>query len=362
MYLESINITHFRNIASLETTLSKGANVFYGDNGSGKTNLLEAIFVLHLGRSHRAASEADMVQSGCGYYRLEGRSVQAEGASEIAVAYEKGGRKKVTIDGVGVKLAELYRDFCAVAAGPEDSNILSGSPSVRRRFIDIYLSQYSNQYLSSLTDYYKILAQKNAALKRNIDPAPFNELLIECGVRIMMDRHDFLQRVGRLALNFYSDISGDGDFTLTYQPSVSVKDNDFSTDALRNAFDSALTRNAERERIMETAMVGIQRDDIGITINSMPARTHGSQGEWRTGAIALKLAVYDILKEKRDSEPVLLLDEIFAELDASRSRALMDAFGDVEQLFLTTALDVPNFLKDACAAFRVVDGQIVSGE
>jgi DNA replication and repair protein RecF len=302
-----------------------------------------------------------MVRSGCDYYRLEGRSVQTQSTREIAVAYERGGRKRVTVDGVGIKLAELYCDFCAVAAGPEDSNILSGSPSTRRRFIDIYLSQYSNQYLSNLTDYYKVLAQKNAALKRNIDPAPFNELLVDCGVRIMRDRCDFLQRVGQLAFNFYSDISGDGGFSLTYQPSVAISDDDYGADALREAFNAALRKHAERERIMETAMVGIQRDDIAIAINSLPARTHGSQGEWRTGAIALKLAVYDILKGKRDSEPVLLLDEIFAELDANRSRALMDAFGDVEQLFLTTALDVPDFLKDACAAYRIADGQIVKG-
>ncbi len=359
MIIESLKVTDFRNIASLEINLSPGVNIFYGDNGSGKTNLLEAIFVLYLGRSHRAASEAVMVREGCEFYRLEGQ-VNREGESlTLAVAYQRGGRKRVTIEKVAVKISELYDNFCAVAVGPEDSEILAGSPSVRRRFIDIYLSQFSGKYLNSLTTYHKVVSQKNAALKRRMDPSPFNELLIESGAAVMKDRADFLKSAGNSAAEYYRHISDGGAMKLQYRPSVKLADDANTINDIKNAFREALERASERERVMETAMVGAHRDDIDFDINDLPARSHGSQGEWRTAAIALKLAVYHLLKEKRGVHPVLLLDEIFAELDYKRAQLLVAAFEDFKQLFLTTAVEPPGFLKENSCGYRVAHGEIV---
>ncbi|MEW6411184.1 MAG: DNA replication/repair protein RecF [Candidatus Zixiibacteriota bacterium] len=359
MVLETLKITDFRNIATLEINLSPGVNIFYGDNGSGKTNLLEAIFVLYLGRSHRAASESVMVREGCEFYRLEGTANQFDKNYELAVAYERGGRKRVSIDKVAVRLSELYDNFSAVAVGPEDSEILAGSPSVRRRFLDIYLSQFSQKYLSSLAAYQKVIAQKNAALKRHMDPFAFNELLVESGASIMRDRIDFLAKVAESAAQYYGHISDGGMLRVGYQPSVSLPQPTESKDDIKKAFAAALQKAAERERIIETAMVGPHRDDIIFDINDLPARSHGSQGEWRTAAIALKLAVYHLIKEKRGFHPVLLLDEIFAELDHKRAELLVAAFEDFRQLFLTTAVEPPGFLRQNSCGYRVAGGKII---
>lgn len=358
MYIETLKITNFRNIASLELELTPGVHILHGANGSGKTNILEAIFVLHLGRSHRSAAEAVMVAQDTGYYRLESETVCEERTREVAVAYELGGRKKISIDRVPVRIRELYQTFCVVALSPEDSDILAGPPSGRRRFIDLYLSQYSGKYLAALTDYHKALAQKNASLKKEMDPQPFNELMVDTGSWITAERARYLSEINRMASAYYARIAGGGSFDSQYKPSVSVAA-DGSVDEIKAAFRRTLDEMAERERITQTALVGVHRDEVSFSINSLPARTHGSQGEWRSAAIALKLAVYNLLKNRRESRPILLLDEVFAELDAERSEALMEAIDDFKQLFLTTALEPPEFLKRSGVCHEVAEGQIV---
>lgn len=356
MYLENLSVTNFRNLESLSTSLSAGVNVFHGDNGSGKTNLLEAIFVLCLGRSHRAALETVMIREGSDFYRIVGTVCREEERCELAVAFQKGARKKITIDKVPIRISELYDNFCAVAAGPEDAEILCGAPSTRRNFVDIYLSQYSRKYLSNLSQYQKATAQKNAALKRRMDPSPFNELMSEYGSLIMADRQGFLSRVGESSKKYYYDISHGGELALVYRPSVRLADGEQSADDIRTAFRQTLRQYEERERVMETALAGPHRDEVEFTINGLPARTHGSQGEWRTAAIALKLAVYHLLRERRSARPILLLDEIFAELDHKRCENLMLAFKDFQQLFLTTAGEPPQFLTGMSTNYHIAGG------
>lgn len=358
MYLENLTVTNFRNLEALSTTLSAGVNVFHGDNGSGKTNLLEAIFVLCLGRSHRAALEAVMIREGSDFYRVFGTVCRDEQRCELAVAFQKGARKKITIDKVPIRIAELYDNFCAVAAGPEDAEILCGAPSTRRNFVDIYLSQYSRKYLNTLSQYQKATVQKNAALKRQMDPAPFNELMAEYGCSIMAERLSFLNQVGESAEQYYHSISQGGVLALTYRPSVRLAGGEQSADEIKVAFRRALKQSAEKERVMETSMVGPHRDDVEFTINGLPARTHGSQGEWRTAAIALKLAVYHLLRERRSARPILLLDEIFAELDNKRCENLILAFKDFQQLFLTTAGELPQFLSGISTNYRIAGGTL----
>jgi len=358
MYIKSINLQNFRNIESLSIELNPGVNIFYGDNGSGKTNVLEALFVLCLGRSHRAAAESVMIREGCDFYRLEGEISVDGNSMTLAVAYQVGARKKVMIDKVAVRLPELYSNFALVAAGPEDSHILSGSPSIRRNFIDIYLSQHSDSYLATLSSYQKALNHKDAALKKKMDPEPFNALLIQAGAAIMKQRREYLAELHKLAGQYYKQISGGGTLELGYMPSVRIPEEVESVEQIAEVYRRSLEANAERERIMETSLVGIHRDDIHFAINWLPARSHGSQGEWRTASVSLKLAVYHLLKQKRGFHPTLLLDEIFAELDQRRSKALMQAFKDFKQLFLTTAVEPPDFLREGSRSYRIADGQV----
>ena len=361
MFIKSIEITNFRNLNSGSAELSPAINIFYGNNGSGKTNVLEAIFVLCLGRSHRAATEAVMVNRDSEYYRIEGE-VQLDGSpQQLAVAYQRGGRKQVSLDRVPIKLSELYENLCAVSAGPEDSDIIAGSPSVRRTFVDIYLSQFSRTYLSDLTNYYKVLSQKNAALKSEIDPDPFNQLLVEYGASIMVARAKFLASLAALTVDYYRKISGGCAIGIEYRPSVAVEPGS-AVEEVRRRFTEKLASRGEQEQILKASVVGPHRDEVYFEINELPARTHGSQGEWRTAAVSLKLAVYHLLKKERGTEPILLLDEIFAELDQQRAQALIEAFEGFGQVCLTTALDPPDSLRQGSRSFRIEDGAIVGSD
>ena len=207
MHISTVKVAGFRNLESLEINTGEGINILYGANGSGKTNLMEAIFVLCLGRSQRGANDQVLLQKNADFYRLEGVVVDDDSQRPVTMAYQKGGKKKVTIDGVDSRLADLYENFTMVASGPEDSSIISGSPSNRRNFMDIYLSQMSIGYLNLLTDYNRILAQKNAALKQNVDFFSYNDLLLKTGSKIMLARIEFIGALNLLAGKYYDQVA-----------------------------------------------------------------------------------------------------------------------------------------------------------
>ena len=334
MLFRSLN--GFRNFTPLEVEFGDRVNILYGDNGSGKTNLIEAIFVLCLGRSHRGVADAIMVQEGRDTYRTEGVIRQNGETSESAVAYQVGGRKKITVDHVPIRVADLYERYSAVSAGPEDTDLLAGGPAGRRTFLDIYLSQFSPQYLSLLVDYNRALAQKNAALRNGSAPEAFGDLLVPIGASITAARARFLERLGPLAVGHYERIASGGRFSLAYKASSAALTEAADVADIREQYTRKMASYAERERIMQVSLVGPHRDDIGFEINGYPARTHASQGELRTAAICLKLGVYQLLTEQREARPLLLLDEIFAELDDKRIAALIEALAGFEQSFLTT--------------------------
>lgn len=358
MHLESLHVTNFRNLKDVTLTPSPHANILHGSNGSGKTNLLEAIFVALLGRSHRGAADQVIVQDVEEVYRITATLAGRSGTESVAVAYQRGGRKKITLDGAPARLSDLYDRFSVVSIGPEDSEIISGGPSVRRFYLDLYLSQRSPRYINLLNDYQRALAQKNAALKAETDCTPFDELLVKTGSVIIRQRRDFVRTVCEIAGRCYTDYSKGSTLTLDYQPALSTWSDDIDDDQIAERFAEAIHIAANRERAIQSAMVGPHRDDIRIQIDNYPARTHASQGEWRTAAIALKLAVYDLLSETRGMRPVLLLDEIFAELDPDRTARLVKSFGALGQLFLTTADGPPEEIQAESRSFRIAHGTI----
>lgn len=358
MQIKSFKVENFRNLERLEIEPGDSVNIVYGDNTSGKTNLIEAGFVLCLGRSQRQAKDSVLITSESDYYRIEGVINNGEKDLTVAVAFQNNSRKKITIDKVAVRASELYDNFAAVTAGPEDSEIISGAPSARRNFLDIYLSQFSNRYLQALVDYRKVLAQKNAALKEGQPAFPYNELLGRYGAMIMSARIEFIERLSMRASQLYEQISSGGQLGLQYQPSIELTTEMTDESSIAEEIVNQLEQLSEKEKILQTSLAGPHRDELEIRIGPFPARTHGSQGEWRSAAVSLKLAVYHVLKEKQGTAPILFLDEIFAELDQKRSTALMEALGQFGQLFLTTAVEPPQSLSVNSRRFRLQRGTI----
>jgi len=359
MHIESLGVNCFRNISSLQVEFATDVNILAGDNGSGKTNLLEAIHVLCLGRSQRGAGDQVLLKHDSEVYRLQGRLAGDAESFEVTTAYQRGGRKKLTIDGLPAKLSELYNCAGVVSSGPEDSAILAGSPSQRRAFLDIYISQLTVSYLADLSDYQRAVAQKNAALKAERDATPFDPILIELGSRIMMQRSLFIAGLAEIAGRYYEKLAGGERLQIQYRPSVGFDREDPDLASIAAVMEARLYDMQGREEAMQAAVVGPHRDDIYFAVADLPVRSHGSQGQWRSVAIALKLAVYQLFRERRGEAPILLLDEVFAELDPNRSAALIDAFGEFGQLFLTTALMPPERLKKQGRSYWVEAGMLV---
>jgi DNA replication and repair protein RecF len=357
MKVVELHCTGFRNLEETRLAFGPAVNVVTGRNGSGKSNLLEALHVLCLGRSQRGASDAVMLNRAADVYRLEGE-VEVDGrARSQSLAYQKGGRKRVTIDGIGVRLSELYRELMVVSVGPEDTAILSGPPSGRRGLVDLYLSQLSERYLSNLTDYHRVLAQKNAALKNEVDFSAFDDLLVRHGAAIVKARVELVDDIASDTAGYYARISDGSELAVDYQPSAGIPSGERSLLEIENCFKERLESVRPREAAAQMALVGPHRDELGFTIDGRPARTHASQGEWRSAAVALKLSVYHLMRRRRATAPLLLLDEIFAELDPGRSGMLIELFADFEQLFITTASDPPPGLNSNAARFEVRAGQ-----
>jgi DNA replication and repair protein RecF len=360
MVVKSINLDSFRNLDSAHLDFDKNINIFCGKNGSGKTNLLEAIFVLLLSRSTRGAAHANMINDKSDYYRLEGIIEDADNQIKLESAYQKNGRKKIVINGATSRAGDLYELCSAVSASPPDIEILSGSPSRRREFINIYLSQASMTYLGNLTDYQKALAQKNAFLRMNNDSlgTPYNDLLVKYGSVITQNRAEFLSEIGGLAEGYYRNIANGQSLKINYKPSVTGNSELSDIKFIESEFRKKLDDSLRREAILQTAVVGPHRDEIEISINDFPARTHGSQGELRSAALSLKLAVLEYLTSIRKTLPVLLLDEIFAELDSERFRLLAGLFERFGQIFLTTAREIPETLIDRARIFNIENGTV----
>jgi len=332
-------------------------NIFYGLNGSGKTNLLEAIFLLCLGRSQRGNGDGVLLKNGEESYRVEGTLESGGRVHQAAVAYLNRGRKQLTIDSIKVRLPELYERFSVVAVGPEDSDILSGPPSARRLFMDLYISQYSKKYLAELSRYNRIIEQKNAALKGELEFESYNTLLVKSGSAIVVARSQFLKILQDYSVAYYQGFSQGSLLAIEYKPSALI-DVRLDEKIVASELENRLDEIREKEKMMKLALIGPHRDEIELSINELPARTHSSQGEWRSAAIALKLAVYKLLKEKRKFSPLLLLDEVFAELDEHRANALINSFAEFKQLFLTTATEPPKQLRVNAQSFKIKNGQI----
>ncbi|MCP4566293.1 MAG: DNA replication/repair protein RecF [FCB group bacterium] len=371
MQLESLKVTNFRNIRSTVIRPSEGVNVFFGDNGSGKTNLLEAIFCLCLGRSQRGARDIMMVGDGReredsaephDFFHLEGIGRVGGGEVRLSCAYQKGGRKKITIDDNPARVSRLFQHFSLISIAPEDVALFTGGPSLRRRFMDLHLSQASETYLANLTDYNKSLAQKNSFLKNNPgQECPFDPLLVQFGSKIMASRQRYIHFLKAMAPGYYGQISGTDvkpewpDFQFDYKPNVPFE----KIDEISEVFQQKLNASRRKEEILETAVVGPHRDDIDFNICGFPARGYGSQGELRSAAVGMMMGAANFLESRREEKPILLLDEIFAELDDKRRENLARLFSSFEQLFLTTAVNPPNGLLKNSRMYRIQQGEIV---
>lgn len=371
----SVEMVNFRNHSRTTLDCAEGVNVLVGDNGEGKTNAIEAVTYLSLTKSFYAASDAVVLRTGSEEFLVRGTfESDARIHRSVEVRYRRDtARKTFLVDrGEVESLASVVGEIPAVVLSPEQTGITMGAPTERRKFLDLVIAQASRQYLRGLLEYRRILRQRNkvlldAKLQRR-DPGkvlePWNRGLIETGSALMEQRATFLQSFQTFLEQNYSIVAGNGERPgAEYQPSFRVLSWEDPA-GLRRSFEEELEQSEDEERRTGATAVGPHRDEVEFTINGVSARKFASQGQHRTLLVALKCAEYDYLEQQKGETPILLLDDVFGELDSHRSERLVGHIQTLGQVFVTTT-DLRSFpggfpLDAGSAVFRVTGGAVQS--
>ncbi|QKJ17960.1 DNA replication/repair protein RecF [Microbacterium hominis] len=368
MIVEHLNLVDFRNYAAADVALTHGPNVFVGRNGQGKTNLAEAIaFFATLG-SHRVTSDAPMVRDGAESAIVRARLAHGERRVLLEVQVNRQGSNKARVNGAAVKPAELPRYAQVVLFAPEDLQIVRGDPTARRRFADQLLVQRAPRMSGVLVDYDRVLKQRTALLKsaraRGMRPDAlptldvWDDKLVALGTEVIEARLALASDLSGPVAAAYTSIAGaDHRPELEWALSVAGGDPEEDADSARaeeapariaDQFRRSLAdkRTAEFER--GVTLVGPHRDDLRLRVRALPVKGYASHGESWSFALALRLASAELLRaESRLGDPVLILDDVFAELDADRRSRLAGLVADYEQVIVTAAVeaDVPSGLR-----------------
>ncbi len=359
--LTQLSIRDFRNLARVDLTFPRDGVVVIGDNGQGKTNLLEAVYYFQLLRSVRGARDADLVRFGASAFYLHA-TVFASGEHELSAAFGRG-KKKIVVDGAETKrLSGALGSLPAVVISPRDVALVSGSPSERRRFLDVALALTSPRYLAALQRYRGALARRNAALRgvaRGLQSdesvAVWEPALAESGAVLLRERITWMDRHGPEFTRLTEAIGEPEPMTMRYVTSV-ANPRDAESD-----LSDALCRKRALDIRRGLTHTGPHRDDITLQIGGHELRVFGSGGQQRTAAITLRLLEAETLKAHSGSDPLLLLDDPFAELDLRRSARILALLHETAtgQTILTVprAGDIPSDLS-SLARWHIADGVI----
>lgn len=343
MFLKSLYLRHFRNYSEQWVTFAAPKTIVVGDNAQGKSNLLEAVEWLATLQSHRTHRDRDLIQQGQESAQIEATLERQGVPLDLAVSLRPLAGRVLRVNGCTVKrTAEFLGQLNAVEFSCLDLELVRGTPAIRRNWLDRILVQLEPLYSQLLQTYQKALRQRNALLKhaasQGWDEAlwqAWNQQLVINGTRIMRRRQRLIERLAPLAEDWHRLLSGDREtLTLTYESHVPIGDG--TSEAIVAAFNEALTARRAIELLQKTSLVGPHRDDVGFCLNEQSARQFASQGQQRTLVLALKLAELALVESVVGDTPLLLLDDVLAELDLQRQRILLEVMGDRYQTLITT--------------------------
>lgn len=369
MLLENLSLLFFKNYEEASVTFSPHINCFIGDNGSGKTNLLDAIHYLSLTKSAFNSSDAQNIKQDADFFMVKGRFIVDDEKHTVQCSLKQGQKKTVTHNkAVYEKLSDHIGRFPVVLISPYDTDLIREGSEERRKFFDSLISQLNHQYLEQLIQYNYILKQRNSLLKQFAERNYFdrdylqilNEQLIAAGEKLALERKTFLDTFVPIFQKHYRHISDSSEtVTLTYKSQL-----------LGSDFAQLLHQHERKDMILQRTTVGPHKDDFIFLMDGMPVKNFGSQGQQKSYVIALKLAHFEVMAAQQHHKPLLLLDDIFDRLDEKRITKLMQmvAAHTFGQIFLTdTHLErtdkILENLSDQIRRFGVKDGTVkVIGE
>ncbi len=362
MKIRNISLMNYRNYNQLNIELGKDVNVFQGENAQGKTNILESIYYCAFGRSHRTNKVKDLIMwdKKSAQIRIYIEKDRLDKTIEMNLLSD--GRKSISVNKVKLtKIGDLLGVLNVVMFSPEDLKIVKESPGIRRRFLDMEISQLDKQYYNALVAYNKVLAERNALLKsRRIDKNVldiYDIKLSEHASYIARQRVNYVSMLNSYGRSIHQEITTQKEeIRYVYKSSFSLEGN------LKDNLKSELIRKREIDIDRGTTSAGIHRDDLLIFINDVDAKDFGSQGQQRTAVLTMKFSSLEIIKKVKGEYPILLLDDVLSELDLSRKKFILKSIENIQTVITCTGVEnIEEYLTGSYRLFNVQNGSIVDG-
>lgn len=357
MIIKSLSLQNYRNYRTLCLDFDPDTNIFYGDNAQGKTNILEAVYVSGTTKSHRSSKDRELISFSEDEAHIRTLIEKNGMEHKIDMHLRKNRTKGIAIDGVPIrKASELFGIIHFVFFSPEDLSIIKNGPSERRRFLDMELCQLDRIYLHHLSDYNKIVLQRNRILKDMAFRSDYRDVLdvlnvqmVEYGSQVIVRRRRFTEELNEIIGQIHSRLTGGQEQIVLH----------YEADTGETSFADQLRKNMERDLRQKTTTTGPHRDDLSFLVNGIDIRKFGSQGQQRTAALSLKLSEIELVKRTIRDTPVLLLDDVLSELDSSRQNYLLNSIQNVQTMITCTGLD--EFIDHRFSVnkiYRVVNGNV----
>ena len=346
MFLDKLGLKHFRNYKEININFSNLTNIFVGNNAEGKTNLLEAIYLLSVGRSYRDYSDRNLIQWGSRETKISAQIKKRSGNLSLKIIIDRNGKKVFVNNLIQNKLSNYIGNLNVVLFSPEDLELIKGPPAIRRKFINTQFGQMSRNYLIDLLRYRKILKNRNLFLKKINFSRKLSYLnktyleildgqLCRSGSRLIFQRFKLIKQLRKYSQRAHKIISKKENLDIKYRTFKNIGQNS-SLQEIYSVFLKKLKEKQQKELILKTTTIGPHHDDLNFFINGKGVGSFASQGQQRTTALSLKLAEINMIKLKSGEYPILLLDDVFSELDKNRQLHLLNFIKNKVQAFLTT--------------------------
>lgn len=337
MMLSSISLYHYRNYDQVSVSFPDGIQLLSGKNAQGKTNILEAILYLSTTRSHRTKDDQDLMMQGSDAFFIKADIQKENRKEDLKIAVNEKGKNLFIYQNPIIKVSDFIGEFNAVMFCPDDMMLFQASPRVRRRFVDMELSKVSKKYMNTLNNAQKLLKERNSYLKQSRINDEFLEVLtqqlIEASIIIIKQRFFFLQRLLKSCSPFYEQLAQDGTrLEVDYSSCVPYQ----SDEGMREELKKRYEKDLEREKLLKQTLHGIHKEDFVFKLNGHEMSAYASQGQKRSALLAMKIGMVYMIQDIIHEYPVLLLDDVFSELDESRKMKLLKFLPESVQIFITT--------------------------
>ena len=372
MQITELTLRSYRSYETLHLAFDPGVQIFLGANAQGKTNIIEALYYAAFGRSHRTSSDAELIRVGADGAHIGLSFRRHDVPGELSFTFARGARRRITYAGESLRQRDLVGLLPMVLFSPEDLFLVKGAPALRRRYLDAELSQASPAYYGELLRYTRILKQRNAVLKdirerlaAPEDLPPWDAQLARSAAYIVTRRIAAVAQLGALSARVQAVLAAGEELALAYEIAGAGAEDfaeDDMTEALHLWYNKMLCEGRARDIARAATGVGPHLDDLVLRVGGMSLRSYGSQGQQRTGALALKLAELFYLQENIGEAPILLLDDVMSELDADRRRALLDFIRHEHIQTFITATDAAYFPAERMGTYRYVEAGTVRDE